>query len=166
MPFAPTNSTKTTQSAVENPCVSPYHGTRISAASEVSVNISTFTQMSGACSVRGCWSFMRVLRLYIASGRGNLARLKGRSGTCVVFARPAAPAGRLTRTPHAPLRRFQNLTMTPAPHTTSRVRRSGYQTPPSFAHTSAAAALPLLHTRLAGAPLLPVGGVTPPAPDQ
>src|SRR5580700_3738878 len=144
MPFAPTNSTQTTQSAVVNPCVSPYHGTRTSAASEVSVNISTFTQMSGACSVRGCWSFMRVLRLYIASGRGNLARLKGRSGTCVVFARPAAPA----------------------PHTTSRVRRSGYQTPPSFAHTSAAAALPLLHTRLAGAPLLPVGGVTPPAPDQ
>src|SRR5580700_7715342 len=61
-------------------------------------------------------------------------------------------------------RRYQNLIMTPAPQTTSRVRRSGNQTPPSFAQPSAAIGVPLLQTRLAGTPVLPNGGVTPPGP--
>src|SRR4029077_177471 len=60
----------------------------------------------------------------------------------------------------------QNLTMTPAPHTTSRVRRSGNQTPPSLAQASAPIGVPLLQTKLAGAPVLPSGGVTPPVPFQ
>jgi hypothetical protein len=64
------------------------------------------------------------------------------------------------------VREAQNLTMTPAPQTTSRVRRSGYQTPPALAQASAPMMLPLLHTKLAAAPVLPAGGVTPPGPDQ
>ena len=60
----------------------------------------------------------------------------------------------------------QNLTITPAPQMTSRLRRSGDQIPPSWAQSSVPITLPLLHTRLAGAPVLPPGGVTPPDPDQ
>src|ERR1700684_2473762 len=54
--------------------------------------------------------------------------------------------------------------MTPAPQMISRVRRSGYQTPPSAPQRSEPIAEPLLQTKLPGDPLLPPGGVTPPAP--
>jgi len=41
------------------------------------------------------------------------------------------------------LKAGQNLTMTPAPHITSRLRRSGVQMPPSDAQASEPSALPV-----------------------
>src|SRR5271156_714641 len=62
MPMAPRKNTNTHQSALEKPCIRPYHGTRIAAAAKVSANISALVQISGGRGSFSARSDMRALQ--------------------------------------------------------------------------------------------------------